>query len=174
MELAIRGMPTLHILTEGFPQKSFNLPEGVTSVGRDDDNAVHIPDASLSGNHGEFVVTKGVVVFSDLDSTNGSFLENDQQIVGKLSIPEGTIFRLGSVIVQLVNGHIEPDQSKRDTTHIQVSPSGLTPSALESPEESFESPFKPKKTFGSKIFIGVVVVMFIAAIAILGYIYVTA
>jgi len=167
-------MPTLHILTEGFPQKSFDLPEGVTSVGREDDNAIHIADASLSANHGEFIVSGGAAVFRDLDSTNGSFLENDQQIVGEVSIPEGTIFRLGSVIVQLVNGHIEPDQSKRDTAHIQVNPSGLTSDGLESSQESFESPFKPKKTFGSKVFIVVVVIMFIAAIAILGYIYMTA
>ena len=162
-------MPTLHILTKGFPQKSFELPEGVTSVGRDDDNAIHIPDASLSGSHGEFIVTGGAVVFRDLDSTNGSFLENEQQIFGEISLVEGTIFRLGSVIVQLVNGHIEPDQSKRDTTHIQVDPAGVSLNDLESPQKSFESPFKPKKTFGSKIFIVVVVVMFVAAIAILAY-----
>jgi len=167
-------MPTLHILTEGFPQKSFDLPEGVTSVGRDDDNAIHISDASLSGNHGEFVVTSGVVVYRDLGSTNGSFHENDQQIIGDMTIAEGTIFRIGSVIVQLVNGHIDPDQSKRDTALIQVNPSGLTSDALESSQETFESPFRPKKTFGSKIFIVVVVVMFIAAIGILGYIYITA
>ena len=167
-------MPTLHILTEGFPQKSFVLPEGVTSVGRDEDNTIHLADASLSGDHGQFVVTNGAVIFRDLDSTNGSFLENDQQIVGEVSITEGTIFRLGSVIVQLVNGHIEPDQSKRDTSLIKIQPSGLTPDALEFSQESFESPFKPKKTFGSKVFIVVVVIMFIAAIAILGYIYVTA
>ena len=104
-----------------------------------------------------------------MDSTNGSFLENEQQIFGEISLVEGTIFRLGSVIVQLVNGHIEPDQSKRDTTHIQVDPAGVSLNDLESPQKSFESPFKPKKTFGSKIFIVVVVVMFVAAIAILAY-----
>jgi len=163
-------MPTLHILTEGFPQKSFDLPEGVTSVGRDDDNTIHISDASLSGNHGEFVVTNGAVVFRDLDSTNGSFLESEQQIVGEVGLSEGAIFRLGSVIVQLANGHIEPDQSKRATTLIQINPVGVNPEELESGDnESVESPFKRKKTFGNKIFIIVVVLMFVAAISILAY-----
>ena len=164
-------MPTLHILTEGFPQKSFQLPEGVTTVGRDDDNAMHIADASLSGNHGEFIVTGGAVVFRDLDSTNGSFLDDEQQIIGEASIAEGTIFRLGSVYLQLGNGHVEPKQSKRTTTLIQVNPAGVNPDELESgdDEELVESPFKRKKAFGSKIFIVVVIIMFIVSIAILAY-----
>tara|TARA_B100001971_G_C18195336_1_gene541104 strand:+ start:391 stop:909 length:519 start_codon:yes stop_codon:yes gene_type:complete len=164
-------MPTLHILTEGFPRKSFDLQEGVTSVGRDDDNTIHIADASLSGNHGEFIVTGGAVVFRDLDSTNGSFLDDEQQITGETSIAEGAVFRLGSVYLQLGNGDVEPDQSKRATTLIQVNPAGVNPDELESgdDEESVESPFKRKKAFGSKIFMAVVVIMFIVSIAILAY-----
>ena len=164
-------MPTLHILTEGFPQKSFDLPEGVTSVGRDDDNAIHIADASLSGNHGEFIVTGGAVVFRDLDSTNGSFLDNEQQINGEATLAEGAVFRLGSVYLQLGNGGVLPDQSKRATTLIQVNPEAASPDELEpgDDEESVESPFKRKKALGSKIFIAVVAIMFIVSIAILAY-----
>ena len=162
-------MPTLHILTEGFPQKTFQLPEGVTTVGRDDGNALHIPDASLSGNHGEFTVTGGAVVFRDLDSTNGSFLDDGQKIAGETVLNEGIIFRLGSVYIQLGNGHIEADQKKRTTTLIQVNPAGLNPDELESDEEGVESPFKRKKTFGLKFYMVLVVAMFIAAIAILAY-----
>ena len=162
-------MPTLHILTEGFPQKPFQLPEGVTTVGRDDVNALQIPDASLSGKHGEFTVTGGEVVFRDLDSTNGSFLDDEQKIVDVISLTEGTKFRLGSVFMQLGNGQIEPNQQKRTTTLIQVSPAGLNPDELESDEEGVESPFKRKKTFGLKFYMVLVVAMFIAAIAILAY-----
>tara|TARA_Y100000758_G_scaffold281953_1_gene229873 strand:- start:413 stop:928 length:516 start_codon:yes stop_codon:yes gene_type:complete len=162
-------MPTLHILTEGFPQKTFQLPEGVTTVGRDDGNALHIPDASLSGNHGEFTVTGGEVVFRDLDSTNGSFLDDEQKIADVISLTEGTKFRLGSVFMQLGNGQIEPDQQKRTTTLIQVNPAVLNPDELGSEEEVIESPFKRKKTFGLKFYTVLVVAMFIAAIAILAY-----
>jgi len=162
-------MPTLHILTEGFPQKSFQLAEGVTTVGRDDDNAIHIADASLSGSHGEFITTDGAVVFRDLDSTNGSFLDDEQQITGETSIAEGAVFRLGSVYLQLGNGGVELDQSKRTTTLIQVNPAGVNPDELQPAEEAVESPFKRRKTFGSKIFIFVVVIMFVFAIAILAY-----
>jgi pSer/pThr/pTyr-binding forkhead associated (FHA) protein len=162
-------MPTLHILTEGFPQKPFDLQEGVTSVGRDDDNAIHIADASLSGNHGEFIVTGGAVVFRDLNSTNGSFLDDEQQIIGEKSIAEGAIFRLGSVFLQIGNGNVEPDRSKRTTSLIQVNPVGVSLDELESDEAAVESPFKRKKSFGSKLFIIVVVIMFVVAIAILAY-----
>ena len=163
-------MPTLHMLTEGFPQKSFDLPEGVTSVGRDDDNAIHIADASLSGNHGEFIVTESVVVFRDLGSTNGSFLEDGQQISGETGISEGAIFRLGSVFMQLGNGNIELDRAKRTTSLIQMNPAvGISPDELENGEAAVESPFRRKKSLGSKVFIVVVVIMFLAAIAILAY-----
>lgn len=161
-------MPTLHILTEGFPQKSFPLQEGVTTIGRDDDNAIHIPDASLSGNHGQFVVSGGNVVFQDLESTNGSFVD-EQQIQGEIVIPEGTVFRLASVYMQIGNGHIQPDKTKRTTALIQVAPAGIKPDELESKPEEIESPFKTKKGFGGKIMNIIIILMFVAAIGVLGY-----
>jgi pSer/pThr/pTyr-binding forkhead associated (FHA) protein len=161
-------MPTLHILTEGFSQKSFELAEGVTAVGRDEDNAIHIPDASLSGSHGEFIVTGGSVVFRDLGSTNGSFLD-EQLIAGEVVLAEGTSFRLGSVRVQIGNGGVDLDRSKRSTELIQVTPAGIKPDDMKSSTTEVSSPFKPRKRIGNKIFIIVVAILFVIAIAILIY-----
>lgn len=161
-------MPALHILTEGFPQKSFDLAEGVSTVGRDEDNLVHIPDASLSGSHGEFTITGDSVVFRDLGSTNGSFL-NDQLIEGEVILASGTIFRLGSVQVQIGTGDMDPDKSKRSTELIQVTPEGISLEDPKSGPSEVASPFKRKKNFGNKIFIIVVAILFVLAIGILIY-----
>ncbi len=156
-------MPTIYILTEGFPNKSFQLREGVNTIGRDDDNAIHVPDSSLSGNHGQFVVAQGAVSYQDLDSTNGSFI-NDEPVT-EAALPMGTIFRLGSVVMQLGNG-VVPAPTKRTTAVIMVSPTGIRPGAVRSGAGDVHSPFKHKKSLGTKVF-NIILVIVGIAIAVL-------
>ncbi len=159
-------MPTLYILTEGFPNKSFELREGVTTVGRDDDNAIHVPDSSLSGNHGQFVVSNGAVVFQDLDSTNGSFIDDNP--IAEAPLPVGTIFRLGSVVMQIGNGGGAPAAGKRTTSVIMVAPAGIKPGDLRGGTGQIHSPFKHKKSIGTKVFNIILIIVGIAIAVLLG------
>jgi len=157
-------MPTLHILTEGFTQKPFELQEGITTIGRDEDNAIHIPDSSMSGAHGQFTVANNQVVFKDLGSTNGSFV--DEQQVTEVVLPVGTEFRLASVLMMLGNGDVVPDRSKRTTAQIKVAPRGLRPEELTAEVEAVDSPFRHKKGGGGRFFLVFIIILILAIIGI--------
>jgi pSer/pThr/pTyr-binding forkhead associated (FHA) protein len=83
----------------------YTTPEGTTgeaeltseriSVGRADDNAIVIPDGSVSSHHGELVFTGDDWVFTDLGSTNGTKIQGER--VEQVSLTQTPSFTLGSV-----------------------------------------------------------------------------
>lgn len=75
--------------------REFILKPGVNTVGRTEDNDLCIPDDSVSSYHGEFVFENGQVVFRDLGSTNGSYVNG--QPVQEITLAPGQSFRLGSM-----------------------------------------------------------------------------
>jgi pSer/pThr/pTyr-binding forkhead associated (FHA) protein len=71
-----------------------------TSVGRRDDNSIHVNEPSISANHAEIrLSTRGWLV-TDLDSTNGTFV-NGERIRGTTSINSGDVVQFGRVRMQL-------------------------------------------------------------------------
>ena len=78
------------------------LTEAKISVGRMDDNAIHINDASVSVHHAEFVLSGGEYVLRDLNSTNGIRVNGKPANEAKLC--PGDRVRFGSV-----EGVYEPD-----------------------------------------------------------------
>ncbi len=143
-------MASLHILTEGFPQKIFELQLGVNTIGRAEDNSIHIPDTSVSSYHGQITVTDEQMVFKDLDSTNGSFM-NDAAIAEVL-LPPGVQFRLGSVEMQISPPEPDDSDGKKGTTKIQVVPTGGE-SVGDAVAVAGQSPFKKKSSRGNLIFL---------------------
>jgi uncharacterized protein YegL len=66
-----------------FGEELLELPSGRVTLGRNDDNRLVIADASISGHHALLEVLPNALFVTDLGSTNGTKL-NDQQL------PEGT------------------------------------------------------------------------------------
>jgi len=95
-------MAKLVVLSEGMTGLAFELKPDRTTVGRLDDNTVHIPEASVSSHHCEIVGRGGEVVVKDLNSTNGTFI-NGQQITEAVLKP-GQILRLGQIELRLETG----------------------------------------------------------------------
>jgi len=74
------------------------LKEGVNTFGRKDDNDISIPDPYVSGRHGKIEVEDREIFFTDIGSTNGTFLngtkldvnvrtrieETDQIVIGSI------------------------------------------------------------------------------------------
>ena len=83
----------------------YTTPEGSTgeieltaehmTVGRADDNAIVIQDASVSSHHGELVFDGADWTFRDLGSTNGTKIQGN--LVEELSLSQSPSFTLGSV-----------------------------------------------------------------------------
>ena len=78
------------------------LTEARISVGRTDDNAIHINDPSVSVHHAEFVLSGSDYVLKDMGSTNG--IRVNGKPVNDAKLCPGDRIRFGSV-----EGVFEPD-----------------------------------------------------------------
>src|SRR5687768_15579915 len=93
-------MAKLVVLSEGLKGRSYELATVLTTVGRLEDNSFQIAEPSVSSHHCEILLRGSDVVVKDLNSTNGTFL-NDQQITTETVVRPGQILRLGQVEVRL-------------------------------------------------------------------------
>ncbi|MCX6966693.1 MAG: FHA domain-containing protein [Verrucomicrobia bacterium] len=80
----------------------YDLTEAKVSVGRTDDNVIHINDPSVSVHHAELALSGGEYVLRDLGSTNG--IRVNGKPVNDAKLCPGDRVRFGSV-----EGVYEPD-----------------------------------------------------------------
>lgn len=67
-----------------------------TTIGRRDDNTIMIDDGFVSGSHAEIVFEHGAWWVQDLDSTNGTFV-NNQPVRSRMRLADGDILQFGRV-----------------------------------------------------------------------------
>jgi serine phosphatase RsbU (regulator of sigma subunit) len=76
--------------------------------GRSHQNEVAFPDGGLSRRHARIVLRGGVPWLEDLDSRNGTFV-NDERIVAPRELQSGDELRMGSVRIQVSKGSQGPE-----------------------------------------------------------------
>ncbi len=74
----------------------YSLMKDEISIGRGEDNDVVIPHASVSRQHARLMRRDGGFELMDLNSTNGSYVE-DRQIHGSVFLSSGSQVRLGDI-----------------------------------------------------------------------------
>ena len=92
-------MAKLVILTQGMTGRAQELNVDRTTIGRVEDNTFQIADPSVSSHHCEVLLRGGEVLIRDLNSTNGSFI-NEAQITESVLKP-GQKLRLGQIELKL-------------------------------------------------------------------------
>ena len=86
------------IIFSGTPQAcEFELKPGANRIGRGDTNDFQITDPSVSTHHAHIIVEGASVIIKDLNSTNGTFINNAPASEGVLQ--PGKPLRLGGVEV---------------------------------------------------------------------------
>jgi pSer/pThr/pTyr-binding forkhead associated (FHA) protein len=122
-------MAKLVILTQGMAGRAHELNVDRTTIGRVEDNVFQIADPSVSSHHCEALLRGGDVVIRDLNSTNGSYI-NDAQITESVLKP-GQKLRLGQVELKLeVEG--APSAAPVPATPPPVAPAAPPQKAAES------------------------------------------
>jgi pSer/pThr/pTyr-binding forkhead associated (FHA) protein len=96
-------MAKLVVLSEGMTGQSYELKVDKTTVGRVEDNTFQIPHPSVSSHHCEVLLRGNDIVIKDLNSTNGTFI-NNQQITGESVLKSGQVLRLGQIEIRLESG----------------------------------------------------------------------
>jgi pSer/pThr/pTyr-binding forkhead associated (FHA) protein len=99
-------MAKLVILTQGMTGRAHELNVDRTTVGRVEDNTFQITDASVSSHHCEVLLRGGEVLIRDLNSTNGTFI-NDARITEGV-LKTGQTLRLGQIELKLEAGGAAP------------------------------------------------------------------
>ena len=162
-------MPTLlYIITEGIQVGPCELTEGAHVVGSAEGSGVFIPDTTISAQHGQFTVSQGQIVYQDLGSQNGSFV-GDQPITEPVALTSGHILQVGSIHQQLVDDPNVVETMKRETAVIASAPKAIEPSDFGSSGD-VNSPFKSKKSSWVKIYMVIIALIGVVAIAALIFI----
>jgi pSer/pThr/pTyr-binding forkhead associated (FHA) protein len=73
-----------------------------TTIGRSSDNVIILPDAFVSSHHARLVNTNGRWYFTDLGSTNGSFVNSQRATASAQLVKDGDILQIGRVKLRLV------------------------------------------------------------------------
>ena len=120
-------MARLVVLTEGFTGRTYELKVDRTTVGRVEDNAFQVPEASVSSHHCEILLRGDQVIVKDLDSTNGSYING--QKVSESPLKSGQILRLGQLEMRLETADSKEASKKQDRT--MVVPAGVKLNDLE-------------------------------------------
>ena len=96
-------MAKLVILTQGLSGRAHELNVDRTTIGRVEDNMFQIAETSVSSHHCEVLLRGSDVVIKDLNSTNGTFI-NDQPVTDESVLKPGQTLRLGTVELKLETG----------------------------------------------------------------------
>src|SRR5579872_7420386 len=111
-------MAKLVVLSEGMTGQSYELKVDKTTIGRVEDNTFQIAQPSISSHHAEVLLRGSEVVIKDLNSTNGTFI-NNQQITGEAVLKPGQVLRLGQVEIRLESGApAAPSKKPVDSTMV--------------------------------------------------------
>ena len=90
-------VPQLTVLQNGV-RETYSLKELNTSLGRNSDNDIIIPDSTVSGKHAIVSIENNKIYIKDNNSTNGTFV-NDNKVTRSELFDKDTI-RLGKVAIQ--------------------------------------------------------------------------
>ena len=161
----------LYIITEGIQGGPFELTEGTHIIGSAEGSSILISDMTVSAQHGQLDINQGQIVYTDLNSQNGSFV-GEQQVIQPVALTSGHILQLGinpGIHLQLVDDPSVVETMKRETAIIANTPKAIAPDDFGRSGDA-SSAFKSKKSSWVKIYIIVITIIGVVAVGALVYI----
>jgi pSer/pThr/pTyr-binding forkhead associated (FHA) protein len=161
-------MARLVVLTEGFTGLSHELKAEKVTIGRVEDNAFQIAEASVSSHHCEVLQKGDDYVVKDLGSTNGTFIDGEQ--VTEAVLKPGHLLRLGQVEVRLETG--VPGAAHKPLEKTMVLPQGgvklnqFDTAAGRAAVETTQG-FSKKDNKTTKIFVGIGIALGVVIVILL-------
>jgi predicted component of type VI protein secretion system len=156
-------MPKLKITLADHQELVHELHEDTVTVGRLPDNSLPIEDASVSSHHAQLRFDNGNYKLVDLDSTNGTFV-NDQPVT-EVTLRHGDNVRFGKVdVIFLAQETASSDKQPlpaSGASEVSLGTASARPGSF-----VFASPFpKPAKSGGS---LAIAAILF-AALGVIGF-----
>jgi pSer/pThr/pTyr-binding forkhead associated (FHA) protein len=91
---------SLHVIAGPLTGASIPLDGGTVLLGRAPGNTLQLEDDYASSRHARVFVSDGALFLEDLNSTNGTFI-GDDDVHGVVPLSVGTQFRIGRTIVEV-------------------------------------------------------------------------
>jgi len=95
-------------VSDKFAGEEFMLSELINSIGRTEDNYILLSDPSISRNHAKIINQGMTFKLSDLDSSNGTFV-NGKRLRGEVLLQSGDEVRFGNVRFVFVSSNQRVD-----------------------------------------------------------------
>jgi pSer/pThr/pTyr-binding forkhead associated (FHA) protein len=156
-------MAKLVVFNQGVPGRACELHTDRTTVGRTEDNTFQIADPSVSSHHCEVHLRGGEVFIRDLNSTNGTFIDDAK--ITESALKPGQTLRLGQIELKLEIEGSPPSAAspKRQVDSTMIIPRGVSLDQLE--KSGHPAGFDPSTVFSKKknrantyFFIGVILI----------------
>jgi hypothetical protein len=77
--------------------EDFRIRDGQNSIGSASDVDIVIKDTGVSGKHGSLRYKEGKFYLTDLDSTNGTFLNENKEPISREELKDNDVIRVGDV-----------------------------------------------------------------------------
>jgi FHA domain len=81
--------------------RDFRIRDGQNSLGSDPSCNIVISHPTISGKHASLRVQEGKFFLTDLDSTNGTYLNGEEKRIAREEIKDNDLIRLGEVTLKL-------------------------------------------------------------------------
>lgn len=73
-------MPKLILKFQGVLIKEYNIDKPLLSIGRKEDNDIMIDNMAVSGHHAKIENKEGSFIITDMNSTNGTFVNGKKTV----------------------------------------------------------------------------------------------
>jgi len=148
-------MAKLVLLSAGMTGRTHELKVDKTTIGRVEDNTFQISEPSVSSHHCEIWLRGTDVVVKDLDSTNGTFVNNEK--VTETVVKPGQILRLGQIEMRLETDSPPAAATPKKVDQTMVMQRGVKLDELDSATrtpgfDTTSKGFSKKDDKGNKIF----------------------
>ncbi len=103
-EAPVSRVPRAVLLVEtpGEPVRAYAVRAASIRLGRGSENELDLPDSRVSRAHGLLSARQGGLVYADLGSTNGSFVNGSR--VGEVALGPGDVLRVGDTTITVSQG----------------------------------------------------------------------
>jgi len=80
--------------------EDFRLREGQNTIGSSPGLEITLDDPAISARHASLRYKDGVFVLTDLDSTNGTFVNDSNEPVARVELKDNDVVRIGEVALK--------------------------------------------------------------------------
>ncbi|MBE9128808.1 MULTISPECIES: adenylate/guanylate cyclase domain-containing protein [unclassified Coleofasciculus] len=112
-------MPYLICQSNTPDEISYELSLGINTIGREENNSIVVSHGYLSRYHSKIVITPDRVILTDLNSLNGTFV--NELKVDHCELQDGDLIRFGNVVFDFIETLQPPQQESLNDETTQLS-----------------------------------------------------